>query len=138
MSHHWKFNVSWCHTCLTCHHPIDIIITITSSNRELDSLFWKRYINFIKLRPSNMSLSGKMYKIINLKAYRLCKSCYNTKAHKVNHVNIMNREIYGKRIHPRSESLNSDQIYDWFESLNRYVHRPDADDYVVQAPTLES
>ena len=72
-----------------------------------------------------------MYKIINLKANRMCKSCYNAKAHNVSFKSIMNRELHGKPIYPRTESLSANQIYFWFECFNRYLHRPDADNYIV-------
>jgi hypothetical protein len=136
MSPQWTFNVSWKRTCLTCHHPIDVIITITS-HHDYDT-FWRRYVNLSDLRPSTMDLNDCMYKIINLKAYRMCKSCYDAKAHKISFKSLMNRELYGTKLCPKSNSLSAEQIYNWFESFNRYLHRPDADDYVVQRPLLES
>lgn len=129
MSHQWKFNVSWKHTCLTCGHPLDVSIAISSYN-EYD-LFWRRHENFTKLRPYDIDLNKRMYKIINMKAHRMCKSCYDAKAHNVSFNSIMNREITGKKLYPTSKSMSAGQIYDWFESFNRYVHRPDADNYIV-------
>jgi hypothetical protein len=43
----------------------------------------------------------------------------------------MNREVSGKRIAPVSKSLSTQEFYNYFESFDRYLRRPDADEYCV-------
>lgn len=131
MSQRWKFDVTWRHTCLACHNPLDVMINLTT-NRDI-KLFWERYANYTTIRPSKMYMNRITYKIINMKAHKMCSSCYDAKVHNVNIKSLMDRDTYGKRIRPRSESLNAEQIYDWFEAFTRYLRRPDAGDYIGTA-----
>lgn len=130
MSHQWKFDVYWPHVCSCCKHPLDVIIYLKDddNNREI---FWKRYFNFNLLKPCNFLLNKMRIKIVNLKARRVCTWCYENKPYKIGVRELILRETTGKSLVPRSQSLSKEEVYDWFESFNRYVRRPDADDYLV-------
>jgi GR25 family glycosyltransferase involved in LPS biosynthesis len=106
------------------------MIKIEQPINEID-LFWKRYYNFRKLVPCDMTLNEKYIKVVNLKGRRVCKWCYVNKAHKINIKTLMNREVSGKRIAPVSKSLSTQEFYNYFESFDRYLRRPDADEYCV-------
>lgn len=69
---------------------------------------------------------------VNLRARRVCKWCYDNKVHKVGVRKILNREVTGRSLAPRSKSLSRQEAYEWFESFDRYLRRPDADEYVIQ------
>lgn len=130
MSHRWKFDVFWNHVCSFCKHPLDVTIKITDDDNNCE-IFWERYYNFSILKPCEFSLNNMYFRFENLKARRVCKWCYENKPYKINFRKLMNRETTGKRLAPRSKSLSTEEIYEWFESFNRYVRRSDADDYSV-------
>ena len=130
MSHPWKFDVFWPHVCSFCKHPLDVTIHLVH-DVEKREIFWKRYFNFKKLRPCNFSLNKMYIQLLNLKARRVCKWCYENKPYKIGVRDLMNRETTGRSLAPRSKSLSSSEVYDWFESFDRYVRRADADDYAL-------
>ena len=130
MSHDWKYKIEWCHTCSFCEHPLDVIVNFEQPEDDI-MLFWKRYYNFRKLVPRDMTLNETYIKIVNLKGRRVCKWCYENKPHKIDYRKLMVRETTGKRIAPVSKSLSNKEIYDYYESFDRYLRRPDADDYTV-------
>jgi len=132
MSPPWKFKITWDHTCSFCKHPLDIIIYLEYDANQ-NKLFWKRYYNFTMLLPSDVHLNKMYIKIVNLKARRVCKWCYDNKVHNVGFRNILNREVTGRSPAPRSRSLSCQEVYNWFESFDRYLRRPDADEYVVKS-----
>jgi hypothetical protein len=132
MSHPWQFNVYWYHTCSFCKHPLDVVIYLTHDVSQ-NKLFWKRYFNYRLLKPCDFSMNKMYIKILNLKARRVCKWCYENKPYKIGFRDIMYRETTGRSLAPTSKSMSTSEIYDWFESFNRYVRRPDAEDYTVYA-----
>lgn len=83
------------------------------------------------LAPSDIHLNKMCIKIVNLKGRRICKWCYDNKVHKVGFRNILNREVTGRSLAPRSKSLSCQDVYNWFESFDRYLRRPDAEEYTV-------
>ena len=85
------------------------------------------------LKPHDFSMNKMYYRIVNLKARRVCKWCYENKPYKIGFRKLVNRETTGKSLAPRSNSLSTEEVYDWFESFNRYVRRPDAEEYVVKS-----
>lgn len=99
---------------------------------EQHKLFWKRYYNFVELSPCDSIHLNKMYlRVVNLKARRVCKWCYDNKVHKIGVRNILNREITGRSLYPMSKSMSCEEVYNRFESFDRYLRRPDVDDYIV-------
>ena len=71
-----------------------------------------------------------MYRIFNMKARKVCCWCFTNNTHKkfLNPKYIMNRK---KPEVIKSESMTHQEIYDWYESLCRYMNKPDADEYMV-------
>jgi len=122
MSPPWKFKVTWEHVCSFCKHPLDILIHLEYDANQ-NSLFWKRYYKYIFMLPSNSNLNKMYLKVVNLKACRVCKWCYNNKAHNINRIKIVNREITGRSLVPRSRSMSCQEVYNWFASFDRYLRR---------------
>ena len=129
MSHQWKFDVYWPNVCSCCSHPLNITIHLIHDVNNYE-IFWKRFFNFKKLKPLDFYRNKMYYRIVNLKARRVCKWCYENKPYKIGVRDLMNRETTGRSLAPRSKSLSIKEVYNWFESFNRYVRRHDADDFI--------
>jgi hypothetical protein len=76
-----------------------------------------------------------IYKFFGLKVRRVCICCYEGRPERVP-INMLNRrEVMGKQIRIRSGSKSDRQIYDWFESFNRFINRPDINDILTDPIT---
>jgi hypothetical protein len=124
-----KFNVNWINTCFLCECPLDIRILPDDPS----DLFMRRLTNFIQLMPINFLMNTQIYKFFGLKARKICYGCYMSEPHKNPLCKIRNREIGVGRFRIKTISQSTWSLYSWFESFNRYLNRPDADDYVVPA-----
>lgn len=124
-----KFNVNWINTCFLCGCPLDIRILPDDPS----DLFMRRLTNFIQLMPINFLMNTQIYKFFGLKARKICYGCYMSEPHKNPLCKIRNREIGVGRFRIKTISQSTSSLYSWFESFNRYLNRPDADDYVVPA-----
>lgn len=130
MSPPWKFNVYWERVCWVCNNPLDIMIRL-EYDAQKNRLFWKRFFNFKILLPNDIHLNVSYLSVVNMKARHVCKHCFKNKHHKKVFRNVLSREINGKSPIPRSKSMTEKEVYNWFESFNRYLRRPDADEYML-------
>ena len=122
-----KFNIRWMNNCFLCGCPLDIRIIPDDPS----DLFMRRLSNFIQLMPINFLMNTQIYKIFGLKARKVCYGCYLSEPYKNPLCILRNREVGASRFKIKTISLSRSSLYSWFESFNRYLNRPDADDYVV-------
>lgn len=80
------------------------------------------------LVPSDIHLNEMYIKIVNHKGRRICKWCYDNKVHKVDFRDILNREVTGRSLTPRSRSMTCQEVYNWIESFDRYLRSDDMRD----------
>jgi hypothetical protein len=120
------YKVRWLYNCHCCKAPLLVIIIIQHD----DELFLSRLLNFMMLKPMNLVFNSVRWKFFGLKARRVCYSCFIRPPNKC-YRKLRDREIgkfKGQLYKPLSVSQKD--LYNWFESFNEYVLRPDADDYV--------
>ena len=127
MSHPCRmdFNVGWNQCCYMCDAPMGLYFVPKVPSKR----FYGRLVNFMKLSPlKNMQYNSPMYKFFGLRVRRVCAGCYYHRPR----VNIAKRETGQCRPRQRNLSISKTELYRWCESLNRYLNRPDADEYVVR------
>lgn len=97
---------------------------------KMSDLFLTRLSNFMNLYPIALFYNTKIYKFFGLKAMKVCYGCYLTEPHK-RCCNLRNRETGLSKTRFVTLSQSRESLYKWFESFNRYLNRPDADNYIV-------
>ena len=110
-----------------CNCPLNIYI-----ETKFDRKVLRRLINFYNLRPIDYSMNIRMYKFFGLKARRVCVGCY----YHPPRVDLRKREcgLPGAiKRHNLSKTLK--EVYEWFESCNRFLWRLDAEDYFPEKIT---
>ena len=121
-----KFDVKWPYTCYICNNPIDMKILPRTPSTE----FFKRLLTYRLMYPFDFIHNKSIYKVFGLKARRVCMVCFANETHKVHPKRIALREISGNKIVPNMRSKTVDELFNWFESFNKFVNRPDVQDYV--------
>jgi hypothetical protein len=121
-----KFGVEWKEQCYLCNCPMDIRI----APDKMSDLFLSRLSNFMNLYPITLFYNTRIYKFFGITARKVCYGCYLSEPHKKYH-NLRNRETGLSRVKFATLSQSRESLYNWFESFNRYLNRPDAEIYVV-------
>ena len=131
ISHHshieWK--VRWKYCCYECGIPLCIHYELKNIdiNEFVDTL-----ITFKKFRPTLWYGQHFYYKFYGLKLKRVCFVCFNGFS-KVNLSSLRAREI-GKKI--RVEKTPKFVLYEWYKSFDRFLRRPDRQEYLLKNNNL--
>lgn len=121
-----RFEVKWYQTCYICNNPLDMMVIPNVSSKE----FLERFLAYRVMYPFEFMYNKSIYKFFGLKARKVCLMCFANEPHRINPKRIALREVSGNRIRPMGESKTTEELYSWFESFNRFINKPDIDDYV--------
>ena len=129
-----KFRIEWDHRCYLCQNPLDVQIQPNIPT----TWFIICLRTFKRLYPFGFINNSSIYKFFGQKVRRVCICCYDGQPEKVPVDMINRREVLGKKIRIRSGSKTDRQIYDWFESFNRFINKPDINEILTDPITSMS
>ena len=80
--------------------------------------------------PIDFMYNKSIYKVFGLKARKVCLMCFDNQPHRIPIGHIAAREVTGNKFTISCGSKTTNELYNWFESFNRFINRPDIDEYV--------
>ena len=125
------FKVQWTATCHVCQNPLDVRLYPKHSYDEFLSYILKFKIMYPFVLINNTSI----YKFFGLKVRKVCISCYVREPQRTNLVTLTQREVSGKRIRIRTDSKSPREIYNWCDSFNRFINKPNLNELMTDPVT---